>query len=288
MAIDPATKVAVGMGIAILAISLAVPELLLSPKVARAREMPLPPAQQVCGSVAASRTAQDGLAIPVANDRDLRLRLPQNHDPRFAWPVLLVLPPAGYGAKPAERYYGLTTQATAEGYVLAYAGHRPLSRASVDRPSAMIAALERVVCVAPDQIVVVGHSDGGTVGLMASALGRLGNEVGVVASGLGVQGTDLSRDCPASRQIAVIHSDHDTHFPGFGASTVNGIADCWGCTPPQPAVGDCATTICGEGGTRRLTFCRTNADHAVAPDPGLILTLARQIMRPEMPAPNRP
>lgn len=89
---------------------------------------------------------------------------PLNYRPQHAHPLLLVYAPAGFSAGLSERFAGLTHEATAAGYVLAFvANGPPLTPDAVKRMASVPAEVEAQWCIAPGRIHATGHSDGGTV-----------------------------------------------------------------------------------------------------------------------------
>lgn len=59
------------------------------------------------------------------------VRTPLNYDPTIAHPLLMVYAPAKRSRMSTERFTDFTPEATAAGFVVAYADHRPLSPSSL-------------------------------------------------------------------------------------------------------------------------------------------------------------
>jgi len=60
------------------------------------------------------------------------VRTAHNDGPTRALALLIVLAPAGHGRDRSEQFAGLTREATARGFIVAYADHRPLVRPTFD------------------------------------------------------------------------------------------------------------------------------------------------------------
>lgn len=59
------------------------------------------------------------------------VRTPSKHEPTFAHPVLVVYAAAGMSAGESEALTGLTTEATKNGWIVAYADHEQMSVGTV-------------------------------------------------------------------------------------------------------------------------------------------------------------
>lgn len=203
------------------------------------------------------RTA-DGLAI--------RVRTPANYDATRAYPLLVAYPPAGMDRATAERYYGLTPEATARGYIVAYSDHVRLSRQAIWMQADVAPTVMRSWCVDPDAVFFLGHSDGGSI----AASGLIFPETGavipraIVSSGAGIQATDL-RDLRqrGPLRLRIVHSRDDERFPGFGRGVARVFATIEACDLqlPRPDQAGCATYQgCREGS--RIDYCETTGPHA--------------------------
>lgn len=227
----------------------------------KARAVPAPPSD-ICrtrpghgqpgrGSI----TTPDGLAA--------RVVAPANYVPDRAWGLIVAYPPAGFSGAAAERWYGLTEQATARGWIVAYPDALPLSRRAVDLQAGVPAAVAAQWCVHPQRVVLLGHSDGGS--LAQGVVLRSGlRPLAVVASGAGIRGTDLDPEtCPPPTAVTVVHSARDERFPGWGEDTARWWAGCFGCAAPPPGDGCVAAPGCHAG---RVVLCRHTGAHAQLPD----------------------
>lgn len=196
----------------------------------------------------------DGLASKVV--------APANYDPGRAWGLIVAYPPAGFSGAAAERYYGLTEQATARGWIVAYPNALPLSRRAVDVQAGVVAAVSGRWCVNPARVVLLGHSDGGSLAQGVAVRGQV-RPAAIVASGAGIRGEDLQREtCPAPLSVTVMHSANDERFPDWGEGTARWWAACLGCAPPPPGDGCVSAPGCRAG---RLVLCRHDGTHAARP-----------------------
>lgn len=203
------------------------------------------------------RTA-DGLAI--------RVRTPGNYDPTRGYPLLVAYPPAGMDRATAERYYGLTPEATGRGFIVAYSDHVRLSRAAIRMQADVAPTVMRSWCVDPAAVFFLGHSDGGSIALSSLIFPVAGAVIprAIVASGAGIQAADL-RDLPprGAVRVRVVHSRDDERFPGFGRGVARALAENEGCDMqlPSPDQWGCATySGCRYGS--RIDYCETTGPHA--------------------------
>lgn len=204
-----------------------------------------------------SKRTDDGLP--------LRVRTPRDYDPTRGYPLLVVYPPAGMSRAASERFYGLTGQATARGFIVAYSDHIALSRAAVSAQAKVAAAVMRDWCVKPNAVAFIGHSDGGSIAegsLISPQPGAVAARA-IVASAAGIEAADLAALCrSAPVRIMVVHSRDDEHFPGFGRAVAAQWAAHEGCStelPPPDADGCSRYVGCREGS--RIDYCETTGAH---------------------------
>lgn len=231
----------------------------------RAQAVPEPPAD-ICRSSAGP--GQAGRAT-VNTPQGLRSQVvaPANYDPQRAWGLIVAYPPAGFSGAAAERFYGLTEQATARGWIVAYPQALPLSQRALQVQAGVVDAVASRWCVNPARVVLLGHSDGGSVAQGVALRGWV-RPAAIVASGAGIRGEDLARErCPQPRPqaVTVLHSAQDERFPGWGEGTARWWAACLGCDAPPPGPGCVSAPNC-QGS--RLVLCRHGGGHA-APPPAL-------------------
>lgn len=188
---------------------------------------------------------------------------PRNYDATRAHPLLVVYAPATFSAGLSERFAGLTHEATARGYVLAYVSSGPKLRTETLRPLAQIPAEVRARwCIDPERIYASGHSDGGTVSLALGALPEFRGTVNaIVVSGAGWQGADfIGRACPQPLPVMILHGADDSHFPGFGRDSARWWASCNACDTAVPAP-DAQGCVRYHGCTADTVYCETPRSH---------------------------
>jgi polyhydroxybutyrate depolymerase len=85
--------------------------------------------------VAGARIGRAGASDREASAEGLlyHVRTPSNYDATIAHPLLMVYAAAGQSGLASERMTGLTPTATAAGFVVAYADHRPLGIPAVEQ-----------------------------------------------------------------------------------------------------------------------------------------------------------
>src|SRR5262245_32473791 len=99
------------------------------------------------------------------------VRAPRNYDSTLAHPLIVAFAPAGHQQFASERFYGLTREATAAGFIVAYPDHVALSRWTFDQLGQVAAAVAASWCVDPRRVYLVGHSDGGSTSAALMFLG---------------------------------------------------------------------------------------------------------------------
>jgi polyhydroxybutyrate depolymerase len=166
------------------------------------------------------------------------VRAPANYNAAYRHPLLVVYAPAGYGRRSSERYYAMTHAATAAGYIVVYPDHVRLSAQALDVLGSVPSAAASKWCIDPARVFFMGHSDGGSISMGVSFLGKSAiGPAAIVASGAGIRGGDLARyRCPRPTAIRLMHSANDERFPGFGVEAADWWAKCNGCgaRPPRP------------------------------------------------------
>jgi polyhydroxybutyrate depolymerase len=220
---------------------------------------------------AGSRSGPAGASDDQRSGRKIAysVRTPANYDATLGHPLLMVYAPAGFDPKATERHADITTAATAAGFIVAYAEHRPLGM----RTFAAIAEIATEVsgrwCVDPARVVYAGHSDGATTAMAVAFLGKANPPpAGVIASAAGIRHQDLhAYPCPRPTPILVAHSRDDTHFPPaeFGAGAARWWATCNRCSEQSDLdrVTGCRVYRDCEAPTQ---FCESSGPHARWPD----------------------
>jgi polyhydroxybutyrate depolymerase len=218
-----------------------------------------------CGSGEKPGPAGEDNRLSTAGGIRLGVRTPRNYDPTRAHPLLVVFAPAGHGRVRSERFAGLTRGATARGFVVAYADHRPLARATFDELGKVPALIAARWCVDERRVHFVGHSDGGTA---AAAVAFLRTSTlppaGLVISAAGIREQDLAQyACPPSLSVMLVHSREDQLFPppAFGVGAARWWAACNQCgSHMQRSAEGCQEYAgCAEG--RRTLYCETSDAH---------------------------
>ena len=196
---------------------------------------------------------QDGLGVTVVAPSDYR--------PGRAYGLVVLFPPAGMARGGAERYYGLTEQATREGWIVAYSDHLPLGRAAVVAQARVPAAVRDRWCVDPARIVYAGHSDGATVAQLAALRDP---PAAIVASAAGIDAPDLAAEgCGGGSDVLVLHNPQDERFPSYGQRDALVWAACLGCTPPVRTAECVEFPGCRDA--HRVALCPTTEPHARLP-----------------------
>jgi polyhydroxybutyrate depolymerase len=225
-------------------------------------------ADPACANLATGRA--DGHAIEIKSNEGLPIlvRTPSDYEPTRAYPLLVVYPPAGFSRHASERYYGLTTEATRRGMIVAYSDHVGLSRKATSVQANVASAVAASFCIERGAITFLGHSDGGSMaeGIPATVPASIRPHA-IVASAAGIQNGDLvPNGCPMSTNVLIIHNRLDRLFPDFGRGAAAYWAACAGCQPqdlssPVPA---CRTfAACSSG--MKVSYCDTEASHSQWP-----------------------
>lgn len=202
-----------------------------------------------------------GLEISVVTPTDYRA------DRRYG--LLVLFPPAGFAPSAAERFYDVTAEATAAGFVVALSAPLPLSALAVQRQSEVAATVAGRWCIDTRRVVFAGHSDGGSMS-QGAVLRRAADAVqpaAIVASAAGIRAEDLAREtCPAPLSVTILHSGTDEHFPGYGEGAAHWWARCFSCAPLPAGVGADTCSVaehCAPGA--RVEFCAGAESHARRP-----------------------
>jgi polyhydroxybutyrate depolymerase len=195
----------------------------------------------------------------------LGVRTPRNYDAARAHALLVVFAPAGHGRVRSEQFAGLTRDATTRGFIVAYADHRPLARATFDELGKVPGLIAARWCVDERRIHFVGHSDGGTAAaavafLRASPL----PPAGLMISAAGIREQDLAQyACPPPVAVMLVHSREDQLFPppAFGSGPVRWWAACNQCGRQTQRSPEGCEEYAGCAGGRRTLYCETRDAH---------------------------
>lgn len=206
------------------------------------------------------RTAA-GLAVTVV--------APSDYQAGRGYGLIVAFAPAGHSPAAAERFYRLTSAATARGWIVAYPAAVPLSRRALVMQQQVAQTVAKRWCIDRRRIVYLGHSDGGSIaeGLMLRFGERELRPSQVIASAAGIRGEDLrAESCSAPFALTLIHDPADQRFPNWGVETARWWAQCWRCTGDAQAVaaGRCAELgPCANGA--RLRYCHATQGHLAWP-----------------------
>lgn len=167
------------------------------------------------------------------------VRAPANYEPAHRHPLLVVFAPARTSRHGTERMVGLTREATARGFVLAFVDAVRPGPAAAHKLADLPRRIAGEWCIDTQRIYLAGHSDGGSfASIIAVMAGAHQPIAGIVASAAGVQERDLDEHgCPTPRSVLIMHSTRDAIFPGFGESTSRWWGRCNGCDLDRPVRG---------------------------------------------------
>lgn len=160
------------------------------------------------------------------------VRTPSNYKDTTAHPLLMVYAPAGRDREEAEEHVYLTSEATAAGFVIAYADHRPLSPESIVQLAEIPKLIQEKWCIDKKRIFLTGHSDGGTVAMGTAFFnGTKHIPAAIAPSAVGMRSEDLEdRNCVKPTPVMLMHSRRDKLFPNYGKEAIEWWAKCNKCT----------------------------------------------------------
>jgi polyhydroxybutyrate depolymerase len=192
------------------------------------------------------------------------VKTPSNYDARRAHPLIVVYAPHGANRFLSERLVGLTREATAAGFVVAYVDSRPLEPRRLDELGRVASEIAARWCIDEKRIFFTGHSDGGTASTALVALDRAKPRPAAIApSAAGFRREDLERyACPAPVSVMILHGRNDALFPGYGREAAEWWARCNQCDVTRPAPREDGCVVypgCRAGGTTLL--CEDDGTH---------------------------
>jgi polyhydroxybutyrate depolymerase len=192
------------------------------------------------------------------------VKTPVNYNSTIAHPLLMVYAPAGTSRYESETFMSLTQAATAAGFIVAYADNHRLSPKAIEELAEIPGLVQKKWCIEKKRIFLTGHSDGGTVAMgIAFLKGTRHIPTAIAPSAMGIRGEDLKeQSCPDPIPVMIMHSSHDSLFPGYGKEAIQWWAACNGCemaSPLQEANG-CVTY---RGCTNNVTtsYCEGTGTH---------------------------
>ena len=164
------------------------------------------------------------------------VKTPAHYDATMAHPLVMVYAPARTNRYKSEDFVHLTQEATAAGFIVAYADHRAMSPKAIEELAAIPGLIEQKWCIDHKRIVLTGHSDGGTTAMAIAFLDGTKHIPSAIApSAMGIRGEDLKQyHCPQPLPVMLMHSSQDTLFPGYGKEAIQWWAACNGCEATLP------------------------------------------------------
>ena len=159
------------------------------------------------------------------------VKTPGNYNSSMAHPLLMVYAPARTNRYESEDFMDLTQEATAAGFIVAYADHRKMTPETIEALAEIPGLIEKKWCIDKKRIFLTGHSDGGTIAMGSAFInGTKHIPAAIAPSAAGIRGEDLKEyHCPNPLPVMVMHSSHDTLFPGYGSEAIQWWAACNGC-----------------------------------------------------------
>jgi polyhydroxybutyrate depolymerase len=159
------------------------------------------------------------------------VKTPVNYNSSIAHPLLMVYAPGGRNRYESEEYMYLTQEATAAGFIVAYADHHTMTPKTIEELAEIPGLIEKKWCIDNKRIFLTGHSDGGTTAMAIAFInGTKHIPAAIAPSAMGIRGEDLKAyQCPNPLPVMLMHSSQDTHFPGYGKEAIQWWAACNGC-----------------------------------------------------------
>ncbi len=159
------------------------------------------------------------------------VKTPVNYNSNIAHPLLMVYAPARTNRYESEDFVHLTQEATAAGFIVAYADHHTMTPKTIEELAEIPGLIEKKWCIDNKRIFLTGHSDGGTTAMAIAFInGTKHIPAAIAPSAAGIRAEDLKAyQCPNPLPVLVMHSSHDTLFPGYGNEAIQWWAACNGC-----------------------------------------------------------
>jgi polyhydroxybutyrate depolymerase len=159
------------------------------------------------------------------------VKTPVNYNATVAHPLLMVYAPARTNRYESEDFVSLTQEATAAGFIVAYADHRAMNPETIEKLAEIPGLIEQKWCIDKKRIFLTGHSDGGTAAMaIAFIAGTKHIPAAIAPSAAGIRGEDLKAyQCPNPLSVMIMHSSQDSLFPGYGKEAIQWWAACNGC-----------------------------------------------------------
>ena len=192
------------------------------------------------------------------------VKTPVNYNASIAHPLLMVYAPARTNRYESENFVHLTQEATAAGFIVAYADHRKMTSETIEQLAEIAGLIEKTWCIDSKRIFLTGHSDGGTVAMGIAFMDNTKHIPAAIApSAMGIRGEDLRQyRCPQPLPVMVMHSSQDTLFPRYGKDAIQWWAACNGCDV-APSVKDADGCVTYRGCKNMVTtrYCEGTGTH---------------------------
>ena len=196
------------------------------------------------------------------------VKTPANYDSSVVHPLLMVYAPRGRNRYESEDYMYLTQEGTAAGFIVAYADHRNMTPKAIEELAEIPGLIEKTWCIDKKRIFLTGHSDGGTTAMgIAFITGTKHIPAAIAPSAMGIRGEDLKeQSCPNPLPVMVMHSNHDSLFPGYGKEAIQWWAICNGCETASPVI-DAEGCVTYRGCKNNVTtrYCEGTGSHTQWP-----------------------
>jgi polyhydroxybutyrate depolymerase len=192
------------------------------------------------------------------------VKTPVNYNASIAHSLLMVYAPGGRNRYESEEYMYLTQEATAAGFIVAYADHRKMTPETIEELAEIPGLIGKKWCIDKKRIFLTGHSDGGTTAMGIAFLnGTKHIPAAIAPSAVGIRGEDLQEyHCPNPLPVMVMHSSQDSLFPGYGKEAIKWWAACNGCDTASPIKGaDGCVTYAGCKNNVVTRYCEGTGTH---------------------------
>ena len=215
------------------------------------------------GSVGASNDEKTAAGIRYM------VKTPSNYNATVAHPLLMVYAPARTNRFESEDFVHLTQEATAAGFIVAYADHRTMTPKTIEELAEIPGLIEQKWCIDKKRTFLTGHSDGGTAAMAIAFInGTKHIPTAIAPSASGIRGEDLKAyQCPTPLPVMIVHSGQDSHFPGYGKEAIQWWAACNGCGTGD-LVKDADGCVTYKGCTNNVTtrYCEGTGTHSEWPE----------------------
>jgi len=196
------------------------------------------------------------------------VKTPANYNSNIAHPLLMVYAPARTNRFESEDFVHLTQEATAAGFIVAYADHRKMTPETIEELAEIPGLIEQKWCIDKKRIFLTGHSDGGTAAMAIAFInGTKHIPAAIAPSAAGIRGEDLKAyQCPNPLPVMIMHSSQDNLFPGYGKEAIQWWAACNGCGTAD-LVTDAEGCVTYTGCTNNVTtrYCEGTGTHSEWP-----------------------